>query len=142
MNCQASLGIFLCSHSYSLSRQRVFARLSGDHNPIHVDPVAARRTITGGLTVHGMHLALSALEAALRSLEEVATNEMRLDGMQAFFIKPILVGELVRTYLTEKRAGTCQVIGVIGEEQVGKVTLHFSPGSIRKEKSILPRLPN
>jgi acyl dehydratase len=139
---EASFGILLGSRSYSLSDQRFFARLSGDHNPIHVDSVAARRTLTGALTVHGMHLALSALEAASKYFQEVAKNEMRLDGMQAFFLKPVLVGDVVHIYLTEEKADTCQVICLIGEKRVGQVTLHFSPGAIRKEKSIPPRLPN
>src|SRR5258705_13699272 len=107
MGYEDSVGIFLGSHRYSLSKQRVFAQLSGDHNPIHVEPVAARRTLAGGLTVHGVHLALSALEAALKYLEEVAENDMSLNRMQAYFLKPILVGDVVRTYLAEKRADTC-----------------------------------
>ena len=136
-----SFGIFLGNHSYSLSKHRVFARLSGDHNPIHVDPVAARRTLSGELTVHGVHLALSALEATLNCLEEVA-NQMMLDGMQAFFLQPVFVGDIVQMYLDKKRADTCQVICLIGGERVDQVTLHFSPSSIRKEKLTLPRLRN
>ena len=32
-----------------------FAAASGDWNPAHVDPLAARRLIAGGPIVHGMH---------------------------------------------------------------------------------------
>ncbi|HXM96374.1 MAG TPA: MaoC/PaaZ C-terminal domain-containing protein [Candidatus Dormibacteraeota bacterium] len=138
----ASFGIFLGSHCYSLSKQRAFALLSGDHNPNHVDPVEARRTLTGALTVHGMHLAFCALEAALKYLEKVAKNELRLGGMQAFFHKPVLVGDVVQIYLTEKSAEKCQVVCLVGEERVHQVTLHFPPGSISKGKSIPPPLPN
>lgn len=53
----------LTSRSFSWAEQQRFAMLSGDHNPIHVDPERARRTITGGLVVHGVHLLLWALEA-------------------------------------------------------------------------------
>ena len=140
MDYEDSFGIFLGSYSYPLSKHRAFARLSGDHNPIHVDPVEARRTLSGELTVHGMHLALSALEATLNYIEEVAKNEMILDGIQAFFLKPVLVGDVVQIYLAEKRANTCQVICLIGGERADQVTLHFSPRSLRKEKSIPPRL--
>lgn len=139
MDHEDSFGIFLGSHSYSLSKHKAFARLCGDHNPIHVDPVAARRTLSGELTVHGIHLVLSALEATLRYIGEVAKNEMMLDGIQAFFLKPVLVGDIVQIYLAEKRANTCQVICLMGGERADQVTLHFSPRSLRKEKSI-PRL--
>ena len=40
-----------------------FVALSGDRNPIHVDPIAARRLPFGRRAVHGMHLLLGALEA-------------------------------------------------------------------------------
>jgi acyl dehydratase len=142
MAYEASFGIFLGSHTYSLSRQRAFTRLSGDRNPIHVDPVAARRTLTGRLTVHGMHLALSSLETALKYLEKIARNGKILNGVQALFLKPIFVGDVVQIYLTGEKKDTCQVIGTIGTERVGQVTFHYSPGSIGKENATLPRLPN
>ncbi|MEJ7800237.1 MAG: MaoC family dehydratase, partial [Ilumatobacter sp.] len=41
-----------------------FARFSGDHNPVHTDPVAARRLRGGRLLVHGAHLLLGVVEQA------------------------------------------------------------------------------
>ncbi len=35
-----------------------FAELSGDHNPLHVDPIAAPRTQFVGTVVHGIHAVL------------------------------------------------------------------------------------
>lgn len=46
-----------------------FARLSGDFNPLHLDPVYARRLQFGGTVVHGVHLILSTLEAAFGGVE-------------------------------------------------------------------------
>src|SRR5665213_3313243 len=45
-----------------------FAALSGDVNPIHVDPVIARRTCEGALVVHGVHNLLWGLDSAAREL--------------------------------------------------------------------------
>jgi acyl dehydratase len=42
--------------------QSAFVAVSGDRNPIHVDPLAARRLPFGRIAVHGMHLVLDALE--------------------------------------------------------------------------------
>ena len=48
--------------TFSCEEQRVFAQVSRDCNPMHVDPVAARRLMTGRQVVHGIHILLSALE--------------------------------------------------------------------------------
>lgn len=42
--------------------QALFAALSFDRNPMHVDPVAARRLLTGLPVVHGIHVLMTALE--------------------------------------------------------------------------------
>src|SRR5512132_4287541 len=41
-----------------------FADWSGDRNPLHVDEVAARRTVFGQTVVHGMLSAVHALSSA------------------------------------------------------------------------------
>jgi hypothetical protein len=46
--------------------QHLFARMSGDFNPMHMDPVAARRTPAGEPVVHGMHAVLWALDILAR----------------------------------------------------------------------------
>ncbi len=41
--------------------------LSGDFNPMHLDPLAARRTVAGAPVVHGIHAALWALETLVNA---------------------------------------------------------------------------
>ena len=48
--------------TFSAADQDRFAALSGDVNPMHMDPVAARRLLAGQAVVHGMHLLLHALD--------------------------------------------------------------------------------
>jgi hypothetical protein len=55
----------LRTRSFSTDDQLAFARLSGDFNPIHVDPIAARRFLFGQPVVHGMHALLWALDGWL-----------------------------------------------------------------------------
>lgn len=47
---------------FSAQDQEAFASLSFDRNPMHMDPVAARRLLTGRPVVHGIHVLLTALE--------------------------------------------------------------------------------
>ncbi len=49
---------------FSPNDQLRFAALSGDSNPMHMDPLAARRTQAGVPVVHGMHALLWALDCA------------------------------------------------------------------------------
>ena len=69
-----------------------FSQLSGDFNPLHLDALAARRSLTGGTVVHGIHLLLWALDAWCATCYEKAT----LITMDVDFIKSVPVGSSVR----------------------------------------------
>ena len=74
-----------------------FARLSGDFNPLHVDPVAARRLQFGGTVCHGVHLVLKALDTAC------AAGHLALDRLQtisAVFSSSVRTGMAVDLLLT------------------------------------------
>jgi NAD(P)-dependent dehydrogenase (short-subunit alcohol dehydrogenase family) len=55
--------ITLACHTFGATDQGQFAGCSGDVNPIHMDPIAARRTQAGVCVVHGVHMALWAIDA-------------------------------------------------------------------------------
>jgi hypothetical protein len=76
--------------------QQTFAELSGDYNPMHLDPVAARRTLFGRGLVHGIHAALWGLDAAM----EDGDGDVSLTSMLASFPSPIGVDEPVRVSRT------------------------------------------
>ena len=63
-----------------------FAARSGDWNPFHVDPVAARRTAFGRPVVHGMHL----VELALAAISDVEHGA--IGRVQGTFRHPVPVG--------------------------------------------------
>ncbi len=53
-----------------------FVRLSGDANPLHVDPLYARRLQFGGTVVHGIHTLLAAWDLAFARLPEAKARAL------------------------------------------------------------------
>jgi hypothetical protein len=74
---------------FTINDQIEFAALSGDHNPLHIDPVSARRTLFGAPVVHGIHSILWGLEIWLK--ENPA--DIYIKSIKAFFPRAIRVGE-------------------------------------------------
>lgn len=75
--------------TFTLEDQNAFAKFSGDNNPMHVDPVAARRLLFGAPVVHGIHLFLWALDCCLAH----QTEKIEITSVKAGFPKPIRVGD-------------------------------------------------
>lgn len=98
----------LLERSFTAEDQAAFARLSGDYNPIHVDPVAARRMVAGGQVVHGIHQALIALEAAL-SHQRGRGRSVCVTSLKAIFKNPVLVGDTAGFYLARLGEEGCEI---------------------------------
>ena len=87
--------------------QKSFASLSGDFNPMHMDEVAARRTVFGAPVVHGVHLLCWALESWIGSRSCAATA---LERLTATFTRGVLVGEIVHAcVLNDEEEFTLQI---------------------------------
>jgi acyl dehydratase/NADP-dependent 3-hydroxy acid dehydrogenase YdfG len=71
--------------------QRLFAQLSGDYNPIHVDPVASRRLLYGRQVVHGVHVLLAALDQWVGG----EPRTFRLTSLTAKFPAPVFLGQKI-----------------------------------------------
>lgn len=83
--------------------QLEFARLSGDHNPLHVDALAARRLLFGEPVVHGIHLLLWVLEVVTPAMQGMAVSGGR--SIRVRFRKPVFIGETVRLKVSDEKAG-------------------------------------
>jgi NAD(P)-dependent dehydrogenase (short-subunit alcohol dehydrogenase family) len=71
--------------------QQTFATLSGDFNPVHVDPIAARRIAAGEPIVHGMHVLLRMLD---RHFTHASTPPRAL--LAATFLQPAFLNESIQ----------------------------------------------
>ena len=81
----------LSSRRFTLEDQLEFAEISGDWNPMHVDPVAARRTIYGDVVVHGIHSLLWALEC----VAQVAGEKHGLSHLKTEFKRQMHLDDVI-----------------------------------------------
>lgn len=75
-----------------------FAALSGDHAPLHVDPVAAALGPFGGPVAHGMLLLSVLTGMAFQTLPKVAGAQgaVSMGFERVAFLLPVRAGEQVR----------------------------------------------
>lgn len=52
----------MIKHVITLNESHIFSDLSGDYNPIHIDPIFARRGPFGTSLVHGIHILMLGLD--------------------------------------------------------------------------------
>jgi hypothetical protein len=108
---------------FSPDGQLAFARLSGDYNPIHLDPVAARRLLFGHPVVHGMHALLWAIDAWL----EATTSVLRLKRLKAKFCASIPLNVAVELFARGKGPNEAQLEITSDEVKVATATISFEP---------------
>ena len=107
-----------------------FARLSGDQNPLHVDPIVARRTSFGRPVVHGVVLVLRALEISLSG------QAHRIDRLRVRFLAPICVGDrftIVQEEAVQEEAVQDRVLKIVAADGLAaaRIELQVSPTTTR-----------
>lgn len=88
----------LAQRVFSSIDQEQFADISGDHNPMHMDALQARRTQAGAPVVHGVHLLLWALE----SLAIAQPDLPKMRRIRCDFSKFVYLGECVEVEHVKK----------------------------------------
>jgi hypothetical protein len=116
---------------FTLEDQEAFAALSGDRNPMHLDPVYARRTQAGTPVVHGVSAALWALDAfcAIRPGPPIRTLGVRFDRF-------IYLDEPVEAALVSERAGQADIELLIEGARATSIAVGLGP---RKAGGKAPR---
>ncbi len=84
-----TFGELLASRKFSMFDQELFARFSGDYNPLHVNPLEARRTLAGQCVVHGVNSLLWALDTL------VLNKKITAGAFDAKFLNSVFLEENV-----------------------------------------------
>ena len=113
----------IAARRFSLEDQAWFARLSGDCNPMHLDPLAARRTQAGAPVVHGIHALLWALDAAAASGLSIAG----VAQIKAQFSTFIPLGCDVALRLVRRDASSLRLAVCVDERQAMALGLRLGP---------------
>ena len=101
-----------------------YAHASGDRNPIHLDPVAARAAGLPGVVLHGMATLAIVIGEAERALERVPG---RLARVSTLFTAPVVPGTAlcVSLYATDRPDTVVVVVTQDGRVVLRDMVLSF-----------------
>ena len=127
----------IASRTFSATDQSVFARWSGDFNPLHMDPLAARRTQAGAPVVHGIH----ALIWALDQLSGAGVPVAAANKIDVQFSKFIYRDRLVVLRIAARTETVVRAELTVGDLPVMSVLLRLGPRKDRSEHTVPPGAP-
>ena len=111
----------LAERTFTDTDQQRFAKVSGDHNPMHVDGLLARRTQAGSQVVHGVHLLLWTLDTLSAAQPELPP----LRKLRAQFNKFVHLGECAEILLTQQGPSGARLRVSVDGIARSKFTLEF-----------------
>ena len=120
---------------FSLADQERFATVSGDRNPIHMDPVVARRTQAGAPVVHGIHVLLWVLDEFARA--DMAVD--RIVHVRVQFIRFMYLD--VELEVNERESSAAFRRFIVSSGGLALMTVSLRQGNRRSEIQRLPSLP-
>ncbi|MGE5257302.1 MAG: MaoC/PaaZ C-terminal domain-containing protein [Hyphomicrobiales bacterium] len=88
----------MSARTFTSDDQLAFARLSGDSNPLHMNPTTARRLLFGQPVVHGLHALLWGVDEALRT----GMQALELRTVRADFQTGIGLGRTVNCIISNQ----------------------------------------
>jgi hypothetical protein len=115
----------MITRDFCLADQLAFGELSGDFNPVHVDPVAARRSLFGAAVVHGIHSLLWALDV----WSQDRPQPFAIYSIRADFARPIRLGDVVSYSLVSDLEGQTQIHLLVDQFVTTKIKLKWSHAS-------------
>lgn len=102
-----------------------FAQVSGDYNPLHVDPVLARRYQFGTTVMHGVNGVLKALDCMLK----MHGCTVSIDTLKVQFVRPVLHGDRVDVFSQQITEQDFKLRLSVQERRVQDIDLKFGDQS-------------
>lgn len=128
--------VLLGKHTYSIEDQILFAQLSGDYNPMHINTSIARREKFGEIVVHGVFSLTKCLNVFVSHLNKRGIRSIVLDNLSAKFPNPVFLHKEVSSYLINNDPSNT-VIGVFdGEMLLTEFTFSYIESNILDEVEI------
>ena len=122
---------------FTLADQIAFAELSGDNNPVHIDPVAARRSLFGQPIVHGIHALMWALDQWL----EGQSVPGQFGQLRAVFLKQIGLNQSVRCNLVQQPGNRVRIDLLKADEIAVRISFEWLAGLSPRHAEVSPLLP-
>jgi hypothetical protein len=97
--------------TFDLEMQLEFANISGDFNPLHCDPVVARRLVVGKPMVHGIHEVLWAMDLWLKK----QTLGIDLVKLEVRFENSLAVGQMARCDIEDNGKEVQLIVSAAGK---------------------------
>jgi hypothetical protein len=116
----------------NLEDQILFSSLSGDNNPIHIDPIYARRSIYGAPIVHGINQVLHGLEKLTQTLD----SEIRIIKLSSSFKGPLFLNRKIDIELEFVTENECIISIGDGATVTTQISVSFSEFERLKENEI------
>ncbi|WP_419828074.1 SDR family NAD(P)-dependent oxidoreductase [Sphingomonas sp.] len=114
--------------SFGSREQESFAAVSGDFNPIHVDPVAVRRTLPARLVVHGVHILFWALGVAA---DEIGTDLPPVARIRVRFLRFTYVDDRVSALVTARSGEEMRLRVTSGDVVRAEIRITFGAATAR-----------
>ena len=123
----------MAARAFTSDDQLAFAKLSGDYNPLHVDPVIARRLLFGQQIVHGLHALLWSADECLRT----RTQGLELQTVKANFQAGIGVGQTVNCFCIDQNEHQIEIRLEIDTTPAMWIQIAWSPSRQHPTDTIL-----
>lgn len=125
-------------HAFQIDhgQSQAFARLSGDFNPLHLDPIGARRTQFGSTVVHGVHAVLKALDVLVG---HGLPASLQPDLVACTFSGPVRTGSTIEVFAKAGASkGRVHVIGQADGRSAFTVILEGRDGRASRSEQPAP----
>ena len=113
--------------------QLAFAKLSGDYNPLHMDPIRARRLLFGRQVVHGLHALFWGVDHYLKT----RTQPLELETVKANFQAGLGVGQIVNCMYTRQSEYQVEIRLETDKTLAAWIQIALSPSS-QQQADTLP----